>query len=62
LTGLALSGGTGLSRLFDHPCSQAVHLLIHCLFNLGQRGFGMGRSPLRYSGKHLLTLFFPPFL
>jgi hypothetical protein len=37
LAHLTLGGGAGLSRLFDHPRPQPIHLLIHCLFNLGQR-------------------------
>ncbi len=59
LAHLTLGGCTGLGCLFDHPCSQAIHLLIDRLFNLGQRRFRMGRSPLRYGGKDIRSLFFP---
>jgi hypothetical protein len=62
LAGSILGGGTRLGRLLDHSCSQSVHLLIHGLFNFSQRRFGVCCSPLRHSGKHLLTLVFPLLL
>jgi hypothetical protein len=59
LAGFMLGGGTGLGCLFDHPRSQAIHLLIDSLFNLGQRRLRMGRSPLCDGGKDIRSLFFP---
>jgi hypothetical protein len=48
--------------LFDHPRAQTIDLLIHRLFNLRQRRLWVHYSPLRHDGKHVLALFFPPFL
>jgi hypothetical protein len=42
--------------------SQTIHLVIDCLFNLGQGRLRMGCSPLRHSGKDFLSLCFPTFL
>jgi hypothetical protein len=48
--------------LFDHLGSQPMHLLIDCIFNLGQGRLRMGCSPLRHGGKDFLSLCFPTFL
>jgi hypothetical protein len=57
-----LGCGTRLCCLLDHPGSQAIHLLIDCLFNLGERRLRMGCSPLRNRGKGFLSLCFPTLL
>jgi hypothetical protein len=33
-----------------------MYLLIHCLFNLGEGGLGMCRSPLRYTAQAVLMV------
>jgi hypothetical protein len=62
LAPVMLSGGTGLGCLLDHAGAQAIHVLIDRLFNLGQRRFGVCRSPLGHGGEDVLALFFPPLL
>jgi hypothetical protein len=62
LAGFTLDCGTGLGCLFDHPRSQAIHLLIHRVFNLGQGRVWMGRSPLRHGSKDFLSLCVPTLL
>ena len=62
LAGLTLGCGTRLGCLFDHPRAQPIDLLIDGLFNLGQRRFRVGCSPLRHGGKDVLALFFPTLL
>jgi hypothetical protein len=59
LTGFTLGDGTGLGCLFDHPRSQTIHLLIDCVFNLGQRRFRVRRSPLCHGGKDFFSLCVP---
>jgi len=59
LAGFTLGGGTGLGCLFDHPRSQAIHLLIDSVFNLGQGRSGVRCSPLRHGGKDVLSLCVP---
>jgi hypothetical protein len=59
LAGFTLGGCTGLCCLFDHLGSQTIHLLIDCIFNLGQGRLRVRRSPLRHGGKDFLSLFVP---
>jgi hypothetical protein len=57
-----LGGCTCLCCLLDHSGSQTIHLLIDCLFNLGERRLRVRRSPLCHGGKDFLSLLFPTLL
>jgi hypothetical protein len=62
LAGFTLGCRTRLRCLLDQLSTQAIHLLIDRLLNLGQGCFRMRYSPLSDSGKGFLSLFFPVLL